>query len=76
VRPADDRRIVLVELTEHGRPYAEQLFQPLLELLDRSAPVATPPRLGEQLVTISSLIEFFDHVATATPALYNTPDTN
>jgi DNA-binding MarR family transcriptional regulator len=75
-RPSGDRRVVLVELTEHGHPYAQRLFHPLLELLDRSNPVATPPRLAEQLATISSLIEFFDHVATATPTLYNSPNTH
>jgi DNA-binding MarR family transcriptional regulator len=73
VRPADDRRVVMVELTEHGQPYAQSLFHPLLDLLGRSSPVATPPELGRQLTTISSLIEFFDHVASATPTLYRTP---
>jgi DNA-binding MarR family transcriptional regulator len=73
VRPADDRRVVMVELTEHGEPYAQSLFHPVLDLLGRSIPIATPPVLDQQLTTISSLIEFFDHVAAAMPTLYGTP---
>jgi DNA-binding MarR family transcriptional regulator len=75
VRPPQDRRVVLVELTDRGRPEAQALFEPLLQLLDQSAPSATPPALREQLNTISQLVTFFDYVAEATPILYRDADT-
>jgi DNA-binding MarR family transcriptional regulator len=74
VRPSDDRRVVMVELTESGGPYARSLFQPLLNLLERAVPSAAPPVLDQQLSTISHLADFFEHVASATPSLYQTPD--
>lgn len=76
VRPSDDRRVVLVELTASGEPYARNLFQPLLSLLERSAPIATPPGVDQQLATISSLIDFFEHVASGTSDLYQAPGRN
>jgi hypothetical protein len=69
MRPVDDRRVMLAELTEHGRPYAQSLFHPLLDLLEPSTPAATPSQLAQPLASISGLIEFFDHFAAAAPDL-------
>lgn len=71
VRPSDDRRVVLVELTESGQPYAEGLFQPLLNLLELSNRVASPSVVEQQLATIARLADFFEHVARETTSVYD-----
>lgn len=62
VRPPDNRRVVLIELTDLGRDHAASLFKPLLASLAQASPTPAPP-IAEQLPTITYLAEVFERIA-------------